>query len=135
MVSASVSAENILPCPVFLNWASLAVHTSKKRIKVCEEYEKRGRIYDARAAAARALLDYYWEMNGDKPQEGGTVEEWEERIREFCRRWPKAMTQISAEDRKKLYQVTKEEATRKRLIHDGIRMPRPEAWLQRLGAI
>ena len=107
----------------------------KKRIKVCEEYEKRGRIYDARAAAARALLDYYWEMNGDQPQEGGTVEEWEERIREFCRRWPKAMTQISAEDRKKLYQVTKEEATRKRLIHDGIRMPRPEAWLQRLGAI
>ena len=107
----------------------------RKRIKVCEEYEKRGRIYDARAAAARALLDYYWEMNGDKPQEGGTVEEWEERIREFCRRWPKAMTQISAEDRKKLYQVTKEEATRKRLIHDGIRMPRPEAWLEKLGAI
>ena len=86
-----------------------------------------------KAAAARALLDYYWEMNGDQPMEGGTVEEWEERIRVFCTRWPKAMLEISAGDRKKLFDVTKEEAARKRLIHDGIRMPRPEAWLQRLG--
>jgi len=45
------------------------------------------------------------------------------------------MLEISAGDRKKLFDVTKEEAARKRLIHDGIRMPRPEAWLQRLGAI
>lgn len=107
----------------------------RKRIKVCEEYEKRGRIYDTRAAAARALLDYYWEMNGDVEMAGGTVEEWEERIREFCRRWPKAMLAISPEDRKKLYDVTKEEAARKRLIHDGITMPRPEDWLRRIGAI
>lgn len=107
----------------------------RKRIKVCEEYEKRGRIYDTRAAAARALLDYYWEMNGDTEMAGGTVEEWEERIREFCRRWPKAMLAISPEDRKKLYDVTKEEAARKRLIHDGITMPRPEDWLRRIGAI
>ena len=107
----------------------------RKRIKVCEEYEKRGRIYDTQAAAARALLDYYWEMNGDAEMAGGTVEEWEERIREFCRRWPKAMLAISPDDRKRLFDVTKEEAARKRLIHDGITMPRPEDWLRRIGAI
>lgn len=107
----------------------------RKRIKVCEEYERRGRIYDTQAAAARALLDYYWEMNGDVEMAGGTVEEWEERIREFCRRWPKAMLAISPEDRKWLFDVTKEEAARKRLIHDGITMPRPEDWLRRIGAI
>lgn len=107
----------------------------RKRIKVCEEYEKRDRLYDAKAAAARALLDYYWEMNGVRKQEGGTVEEWEERIRVFCQRWPKAMLEISQADRKKLFDVTKEEAFRKRLIYDGITMPRPEDWLRRMGAI
>ena len=107
----------------------------RKRIRVCEEYEKRGRIYDARAAAARALLDYYWELNGDRNQEGGTAAEWEERVREICRRWPKAMLEISAEDRKKLYDITREEAERKRLIHDGSALPAPEEWLRRMGAI
>ena len=105
----------------------------KKRLKLCEEYEKRGRTYDAKAAAARALLDYYWEMNGAYQIAGGDRNEWTKRIGEFIQRWPGAMLDISGDDRRRLYEVTREDAKAKRLIRDG--MPSAEAWLKEIGAV
>ena len=106
----------------------------KKRVKLSEEFQKRGRIYDARAAAVRTLLDYYWELNGQDECAGHTKEEWVRRLQEdVIARWPHSVTEISMADRRELFRVTKEEAKAKRFIRDG--MPGPEEWLSEIGAI
>ena len=106
----------------------------KKRVKLSEEYEKRGRTYDAKAAAVRTLLDYYWELNGQDECAGHTKEEWVQLLRrDVMARWPGAVMDISMADRAELFRVTKEEATAKQLVRDG--MPGPEEWLDSIGAI
>jgi glycosyltransferase involved in cell wall biosynthesis len=106
----------------------------KKRVKLSEEYEKRGRTYDAKAAAVRTLLDYYWELNGQDECAGHTKEEWVQLLqRDVMARWPRAVMDISMADRAELFRVTKEEATAKQLVRDG--MPGPEEWLYSIGAI
>ena len=105
-----------------------------KRVMLPEAYEERGRKYDARCAAARCLLDYYWEINGRDEVAGHTKEEWVQLLqKDIIRKWPYAFSEISSEDRKKLYEVTKEEATKKEYIREG--MPAPEDWLREIGAV
>ena len=106
----------------------------RKRVKLLEEYEKRGIEYDMYATAARTMLEYYWEMNAEKPLAGGTREEWEERIREISRRWPRAMLRIRPEDRKLLLQITGKDAKKKKLISSDQRESKVE-WLKRMGAL
>ncbi len=106
----------------------------RKRVKLSEAYEERGRAYDAKCAAVRTLLDYYWELNGQDECAGHTKEEWVQLLREdVIRRWPGAVTNISRADRAELYKVTRHEAEAKGLIRDG--MPGPEEWLDSIGAI
>ena len=106
----------------------------RKRVMVPEEFEKRGMKYDARAAAARCLLDYYWELNGRDETAGHSKEEWVQLLQEdVIRRWPNAMLEISGKDRRELYRITKEEAKAKEYIRDG--MPSAEEWLRSIGAI
>lgn len=105
-----------------------------KRISLCEEYEKRNRMYDARCAATRALLEYYWELEGQEKLDGHSKEEWIRMIREgIIDRWPNAIMEISPADRKELYQLTKEAAESKKQIRDG--MKSAEEWLREIGAI
>lgn len=105
-----------------------------KRVMVAEEYEKRGMKYDARAAAARTLLDYYWELNGKDELPGHGKEEWIRLLQQdVITRWPGAITEISAADRADLYRITKEEATAKKLVRAG--MPAAEEWLRSIGAV
>ena len=106
----------------------------RKRIKLIEEYEKRGIVYDMNASAARAMLEYYWEMNGEEPPEGGTREEWEERIREITRRWPKPIARITPEDRRRLLQIVEKNAKDKKLAGGRERENKAE-WLRRMGAM
>jgi hypothetical protein len=97
----------------------------KKRVKLSEEFEKRGRIYDARCAAVRTILDYYWELNGAKVPEGHGREEWIRMLQEnVIQRWPGALMQISVKDRTELLRVTRNEAKAKELIR--------ERWYRRL---
>ena len=106
----------------------------RKRVKLSEEYEKRGRRYDAKAAAVRTLLDYYWELNGQDECAGHTKEEWVRLLqKDVIRRWPGSVTDISRADRAELYRITKNEAEAKGLIRDN--MPGPEEWLAGIGAI
>ena len=105
-----------------------------KRVMVAEEYEKRGMKYDARAAAARTLLDYYWELNGKDELPGHEKEEWIRLLQQdVITRWPGAITEISAADRAELYRITKEEAKAKKLLRAG--MPAAEEWLRSIGAV
>lgn len=106
----------------------------RKRVLVCEAYDERGRKYDARAAAARTLLDYYWELNGQDSLPGHDRDEWIRLIRkEIISRWPGAMTEISPADRMELLRVTQEEAKAKKLIRKG--MKDPDSWLREIGAV
>ena len=106
----------------------------RKRVKLCEAYEERGRTYDAKCAAARALLDYYWELNGQDELPGGSREEWKQRIRdEILSRWPGCVRDISGSDRKALLRVTRAEAEAKRLIRAN--MISPVEWLEEIDAV
>ena len=106
----------------------------RKRVKLSEAYEERGRTYDAKCAAMRTLLDYYWELNGQDECAGHTKEEWVQLLqKEVIRRWPGAVMDISAADRAELYRVTKEEAEAKKLVRE--KMPGVEEWLATIGAI
>lgn len=106
----------------------------RKRVKLSEAYQERGRTYDAKAAAVRTLLDYYWELNGQDECAGHTREEWIALLRkDILERWPGAIMDISMKDRAELFRITKEEATAKRYVRDG--MPGPEEWLAEIGAI
>ena len=106
----------------------------RKRVMLSEEFEKRGRKYDAKAAAVRTLLDYYWELCGRDVCPGHTREEWIRLLQEdVIRRWPDAVAEISQADRIELLRITKEEAKAKGYIRDG--MPAPEEWLREIGAV
>lgn len=114
--------------------ASRNLSLYKKRVKLCEAYEARGNQYEAKCCAVRALLDYYWEINGQDEVAGRTKEEWIRAIQEdILSRWPNAVTEISATDRAKLMEVTKKEAEAKRFIREG--MPEAEDWLREIGAL
>ena len=106
----------------------------RKRVKLCEAYAERGREYDARAAATRILLEYYWELNGQDSCPGHTREEWIRRLREdVIQRWPGAIGAISPGDRSKIFMICEEDARLKGLTRDG--MPDPEDWLREIGAL
>ena len=106
----------------------------KKRVRTCEAYWTRGDLYNARCAAARAMLDYYWEMNGARPiADEAHREEWLERIRAIPARWPGALGKIRDEDRRELEKIAREEARQKGFIRDG--MPGIRAWLREIRAI
>lgn len=106
----------------------------RKRVMLSEAFEERGRKYDAKAAAVRTLLDYYWELNGQDECQGHSREEWIQRLKEdVISRWPDAVTEISPADRKELLRITREEAKAKKLIREG--MPAPEEWLREIGAV
>ena len=106
----------------------------KKRLKTIEAYEQRGIRYEAKANAARMLLDYYWELNGQEQLAGHTKEEWIAMLqRDVISRWPEAIMEISPEDRKMLWRVTREEAEKKGHIRKG--MPGAEEWLRSIGAV
>lgn len=106
----------------------------RKRIKLIEAYEARGMTYDAKCSAVRALLDYYWEINGRDELPGRTRDDWIRAIQEdILRKYKGAVKDISAADRAELYRVTREEAKAKKNIRDG--MPGAEEWLAEIGAI
>ena len=106
----------------------------KKRVRVIEAYEQRGRTYDAKCAAVRTLLDYYWEINGKDELPGRTKEEWIGAIREdVVQKYRGAAAEISPNDRAELLRVTREEAIHKRNIREE--MPGIEDWLREIGAV
>ena len=106
----------------------------KKRVRLIEAYAERGMKYDARTAAARCLLDYYWEINSNDELPGRTKDEWIHCLQEdVIKRWPDCFTEISGRDRQQLLKVTIKEAEAKRLIRDG--MISPEKWLREIGAV
>ena len=102
----------------------------RKRTMLCDEYENRGKQYEAECAAARSILDYYYELAGtDHPPAGGTEQEWNERVMYFLRNYP-GWSKISDSDYSRLCAVAKEEA-----IHKGfykIGMPPFYQWLSKL---
>ena len=106
----------------------------KKRVRLCEAYEGAGRHYDAICSAARAELDYYWELNGQAELPGHTREEWVKLIRRYIiSRWPDAMNQISTNDRAELFQVSMDEAKLKKLYQE--KSHNIVGWLKEIGAI
>ena len=106
----------------------------RKRIKLIEAYEARGMTYEAKCSAVRALLDYYWEINGRDELPGRTKDEWIQAIREdILEKYKGAVADISATDRAELYRVTREEAKAKKNIREG--MPGVEEWLREIGAL
>ena len=101
-----------------------------KRVLLCEEYMKRGNAYEADCAAARAILDYYWELAGtDHPPAGATAEEWNDRVRFFFRQYP-GWSKISTRDGDKLCDVARDEAFHKGFFKIG--MPTVTEWLSNL---
>lgn len=106
----------------------------RKRIKLIEAFEERGRDYDTRASAVRTLLDYYWELNGPEECAGHTKDEWVQLLKkDVIDRWPGAVMSISQADRERLYRVTREEAEAKEFIRKN--MKTTEEWLREIGAI
>ena len=106
----------------------------RKRIKLIEAYEARGMTYEAKCSAVRALLDYYWEINGRDDLPGRTKDEWIQAIRgDILEKYKGAVADISVADRAELYRVTREEAKAKKNIRGG--MPGVEEWLREIGAI
>ena len=105
----------------------------KARLQISEEYAKHGSEYNARTAALRWMLNYYWEINGARPLDGGTREEWVDRVRLLVQRWPGAVIGTTKEDRKKLFQVAMKEAQQKGLIRKDM-MPLTE-WIKEIGAL
>lgn len=105
----------------------------KKRVRLCEEYEKRGLRYEAKTAAARALMDYYWEINGGDPPEGMSEREWIGMPLLILHGWPGCIMDISPADRKLLYKITKEEAQSKGHVREG--MPGMQEWMETIGAV
>lgn len=115
-------------------WPKRNQHLYRKRVLLIEEYEKRGMDYQMKCNAARAILEYYFELNGkDEPPEGGTMEEWLQRVKVIVDRWPGVIEGISPFDRAKLWEVVKQDAAAKKLIKKD--MKPAEIWLKEIGAI
>lgn len=106
----------------------------RKRVKTIRAFEERGREYDADCSALRALIEYYFELYGQKALEGGTREEWMERIRtEILERHPNAVYSVSPYDRAKIYGAVKEGYKQRGMTPEGMK-PLGE-WLAEIGAI
>lgn len=104
-----------------------------KRMMLPDEYAKRGMGYEAKTAAARALMDYYWESEGGGRPKDMTGAEWDGMIRQVLEAWPGCIMDISAADRKALYRITREEAGSKGQIRDG--MKSMQEWMTEIGAL
>lgn len=106
----------------------------RKRVKLIDAFDERGMTYDAKCTTARTLMEYYWELNGHDETPGHTREEWIRLMQEeVIPKHPGALADISASDRQELLRVTKEEASVKQLIREG--MPDMEDWFREIGAI
>ena len=104
-----------------------------KRLKLPEEYDKRGMGYEAKTAAARALMDYYWETEGGGKPKDMSQGEWMSMPMEILSKWPGCIRDISPADRKELYRITREEAESKGQIREG--MKTMQEWMERIGAL
>lgn len=104
-----------------------------KRKMLPQEYEKRGMGYEAKTAAARALMDYYWESEGGGWPEDIPEEEWWGYIHEILTIWPDCITDITPGERKELYRITREESISKGHIREG--MKTMQEWMQEVGAL
>lgn len=104
-----------------------------KRMTLPEEYDKRGMGYEAKTAAARALMDYYWETEGGGMPEEMSLEEWAAMPNAILEKWPGCIRDISPADRKELFRITKEEAESKGQIRKG--MMTMQEWMTRIGAL
>ena len=82
----------------------------RKRQATCEEYEKRGRNYDAWCSATRSIFEYYFETVGGKRPDGISADEWRGMPKTFLRRWPMAVYNISQADRIKLFEIVENSA-------------------------
>lgn len=106
----------------------------RKRVKMIDAFDARGMTYDAKCTTVRTLMDYYWEINGRDEAPGHTKEEWIRLLQEeVIPKHPGALMDISVSDRKELFRITKEEASAKRFIRDG--MPEMEDWFREIGAL
>jgi len=89
--------------------------------------------YEAKTAAARALMDYYWETEGGGKPKDMSQGEWMSMPMEILSKWPGCIRDISPADRKELFRITKEEAESKGQIREG--MMTMQEWMTRIGAL
>ncbi len=104
-----------------------------KRMTLPEEYDRRGMGYEAMTAAARALMDYYWESEGGGKPEAMSQKEWLAMPLAILAGWPGCIRDITPADRKELYRITKEEAESKGQIREG--MKTMQEWMDWIGAL
>lgn len=104
-----------------------------KRVTLAEEYDRRGMGYEAKTAAARALMDYYWEDEGGAKPEGMSRREWMAMPLAVLKGWPGCIRDIRPADRHELYRITKEEAESKGHIREGMRSM--QEWMTWIGAL
>lgn len=104
-----------------------------KRAALPEEYDRRGMGYEAKTAAARALMDYYWETEGGGKPKDMSQKEWMAMPLAILTAWPGCIRDISPADRKELYRITREEAESKGQIREG--MKTMQEWMERIGAL
>ena len=98
------------------------------RLKRSELYDKHGMHYEAETSAVRTIMDYYWELNGsDNPPDGGTAQEWHDRVQHVFDLYPDCCDNITTIDWNKLCQVTESEARAKRFYRDNI--PSIDDWI------
>ena len=106
----------------------------RKRLKLIDAYMERGMEYDAKCAAVRMLLEYYWDLNGKTELPGGTREEGTQRVQEdVIRRFPTAVYDISPYDRDRIRRILDKSAEQQRIKREGM-MPMGQ-WLAEVGAI
>ena len=104
-----------------------------KRMRLPEEYDKRGMGYEAKTAAARALMDYYWESEGGGKPKDMSRKEWYSMPLAILTAWPGCIRDITPADRKELYRITREEAENKGQIREGMRSM--QEWMDWIGAL
>lgn len=104
-----------------------------KRMTLPEEYDRRGMGYEAKTAAARALMDYYWEDEGGGKPEDMSQKEWMAMPLAILAGWPGCIRDITPGDRKELYRITREEAESKGQIREGMRSM--QEWMTWIGAL
>ena len=106
----------------------------RKRLKLIRAYQERGREYDAKCAALRVILEYYWELNGAKEPAGAKPQTWTAMLQEdVVEKFPRVFYEVSPYDRNYIRDLLEKNAKDHKTFLEGMK-PAGE-WLAEIGAI